>query len=437
MSLGANNIHAHFKTACLDDMKEIVESYKGSVSRKPPYSGVEKVRNSALSSFNNLGLVCREPLESLESSYKSLEEKCEKEKEEEEEKEKEKAKGEEGLRALASDTGSSNYGSNNRRSSSSQQDRRRNKDRYSGGNIDNQEFSYTLSDRFPERGDGAKGLGGLSEFGDKGGVDKGYKTDEKYKRTREYKTSESGSKGLEGGKSLSGDSTGLGSGKPGGSAGLGSRVVNAPLRAWSSAKNKVKEMGVKADKNIRDYLLKDNPSYLRYENGYVMTEEQKSRMGSEEELTGLSGLPKSLRKKAYGVYNTMVPISDEEFRKRAGFMRHDVDLFEVNDLLFCRFCLTTIAKSREQRDKCGLPGMGKCGDLEAVIKRYNELAEYQLIKPEEKKVIIQQKLEREREKRELANQGLTREEQLRRISNGLDEAEQKAKKVRKSMGMSF
>ena len=77
LSLGANNIHAHFKTACLDDMKEIVESYKGSVSRKPPYSGVEKVRNSALSSFNNLGLVCREPLESLESSYKSLEEKCE------------------------------------------------------------------------------------------------------------------------------------------------------------------------------------------------------------------------------------------------------------------------------------------------------------------------------------------------------------------------
>ena len=340
---------------------------------------------------------------------------------------------------MASDTGSSNYGSNNRRSSSSQQDRRRNKDRYSGGNIDNQEFSYTLSDRFPERGDDAKGLGGLSEFGDKGGVDKGYKTDEKYKRAGEGqdKKSESGSKELEGGKSLSGDSTGLGSGKPGGSAGLGSRVVNAPLRAWSSTKNKVKEMGVKADKNIRDYLLKDNPSYLRYENGYVMTEEQKSRMGSEEELTGLSGLPKSLREKAYGVYNAMVPISDEEFRKRAGFMRPDVDLFEVNDLLFCRFCLTTIAKSREQRDKCGLPGMGKCGDLEAVIKRYNELAEYQLIKPEEERVIVTQNLERDRERRELANQGLTREEQLRRISNGLDEAERKAKKVRKSMGMSF
>ena len=128
---------------------------------------------------------------------------------------------------------------------------------------------------------------------------------------------------------------------------------------------------------------------------------------------------------------------DEEFRKRVGFMRHDVDLFEVNNLLFCRFCLTTIAKSKEQRDKCELPVMGRCGDLETVIKRYNELAEYQLIKPEEKRVIVKQKLERERDRRELAYRGLTREEQLKRISNGLDEAERKAKKVRKSKGMSF
>ena len=432
LSLGAGNIHVHFKTACLADMKEIQSRYEKSVSRKPPYSGVEEVRVSVLSSFKDLGLVCEEPLDSLKAGYNRLEEKCGKKKAAENEdkdkdKAKAKAKGEEGSRALASDKGGSSYGS----SSSSQKDRGRYSDRYSGGNVDNEEFSYNSKNRFSDMGGGdVEKLRGFGGSVDKEGFynkRKGY-SDEKNKRAegKRDKVEKKGSKEF-GGESLSGDS-----------AGLGSQVINAPLKALSSIKSKVKKMGVAADKNIRDYLLKDNPSYLRYENGYVMTEEQKERMRSGGgELTGLSGISGNLRKKAYRAYNTMVPISDEEFRKRVGFMRHDVDLFEVNNLLFCRFCLTTIAKSKEQRDKCELPVMGRCGDLETVIKRYNELAEYQLIKPEEKRVIVKQKLERERDRRELAYRGLTREEQLKRISNGLDEAERKAKKVRKSKGMSF
>ena len=426
LSLRANNIHVHFKTSCLADMEAVVSNYKRSVSRKPPYSGEEKVRSSVLSSFNNLGLVCEKPLNSLGRSFESLEKKCDEEKAEKEEKDKKKGGG---LRVLSSDKGSSNNGSNNRRSPSSKKDRGV---RSSGGNVNNEEFRYNRDNRDNRYSGGGnvkkfKGFGELDDdAGDK--IKRGYETDEKYKRVdgNQDKREKKGSKELGGGKSLSGDS-----------ASLGSRVIKAPLNALSAVKSKVKEMGVTADKNIRDYLLKDNPSYLRYENGYIMTEEQRERMRSGEEPTGLSGIPKSLREKAYVVYNTMTPISDEEFRKRVGLMRHDVDLFEVNNLLFCRFCLTVVAKNKEQRDECGLPAMGKCGDLETVIRRYNELAEYQLIKPEEKKVIIMQKLEREREQRELANRGLTREERLEKIYKGLDEAERKAKKVRESRGMSF
>ena len=429
------NIHYKFNTACKDDLKEIERHFQQSLT-KPPFNRDELKGVGSLASLSktrnlDLGIICQSPFEDLKERYESLD--CsEEEKKEEEDKKKEEDKNQEEAQknsAYQPSWTGGGWGASSR----SQEDEirqmyaKKSKNPYSPSpsHQDSQEFNYSQTTDFNNySGDGSSN--GSSFGGSSFNKGEGYKS-----KRDQYKTGQSGAEesylvDSKSKDSKADDPTDLSGGEEGSSSkgSLTGGILNAPSQAWNKVKDKAKEIGSEADKRLRDYLLSDNKGMLQYKHGYrdVRTNEEKRLQDSPS--TGIRGLPRNLREKAYEAYNKIAPIQKEEWRKRMGLMHEDVDLFEVQDLLFLRACYTLYNK-----EECDEPDDPKAEGrtLETVITRYNELAGLQLITPSEE---VKMQINKER-------RGLTKDQDLQRMMNSLDETERKAKKTREQMGLAY
>ena len=419
-----SDIHTRFKTGCASDMHEIQENFRKTVRTRSPYSGEEKLRGTVLPRETNLGVICEEPFEVLSSSYKNLSEVC-KETEDEKKEEKDKNKEVQGASDVGSGWGSSSSSQEDeiRRSQAEKDSTYRPDYRVSG----DKEFQYSSGESFAEGEGSEDGLRrGLNltgsnfdkaEEGYRGNNNRGLAPNEGGGYVEDYKKEVEGS--LQDGDGIAGSDASSGGGI------FSEGLLDAPSKSWEALTGKAKELGLKADKNLRDYLLKDNKGMLQYKHGYkdVRTSEEKREW--DDSSTGIRGLPRRIREKAHDAYNKVNPMSQEEWRKRASMMTEDVDLFKVSDLLFLRVCYTI-----DNKEECDEPGDPEAEgrNLESVIEDTNRLAESQLIRRPSEKLKIQMNRER---------RGLTREQELERRLNSLKETERRAKKVRQEMGLSY
>ena len=420
--------HIKYKTKCQGHIREIHDNFEASLAKSPYNNESARLRGRRLSSLTSFKSFCELPVKSLIASYESLEKTCEDGDRKEAKKEEDKNQTAQANQAQSYSVGNTGWGTSSRSQEDEIRERYGNTNRNynpNSPNRDNQEFNYSQSTKF----NAGSGLTGSSYYqgakSDNLGNSKKSKSGDPNNRnslTSEYSNQEDydaskreGADGYEG----AGKGSDLSSG-----GNLAGGVLSGPSRAWDATKKKAKEIGLEVDKRVRDYLLKDT-DMLKYRNGYLRTE--KERMEERTPSTGIRGLPRRLREKAYEAYSNRFPISREEYRKRMGLMRENVDLAEVQDLMFYRFCYTRFGK-----EECDEPNDPKAKDrtLESVITRYNELAESQLITPEEKFAISQERLRRQRS-------SLTREQDLNRMINSLEESERKAKITREQMGLSF
>lgn len=416
------SIHAKFNTACVAPMKAVHTNFQESM-KKSPYRGVEGLADSVLSNVSDIGGVCKSPWKILAAEYEGLAQKCGTQTAEKEEGEK---------KSVAESAGSSSQvvaSSNNVRgvggwgeAPRSQEDEIR--DMYERRN---NPFG-SIRDLSGEAIKGANPLGYQAELDKSGLSDLAAKYKESSNRSggadKEGRAGvrEEGARSLK--ESLAGPSSSTGGLS---SRSLVSSLLDRTTATWNALKGVAKEKASTADKHIRDYLLQDTDR-LMYRHGYRWPKGRKS-VWDRSVKRGIAGLPEEIRSRVYKRYNKVFPMSREEFRKRMGLMKEHVDLFEVNDLLFYRYCYTTYGK--EECDEENDPE-AKGRTLESIISRYNELAESSLITPRESR-----KIEHERRKTAREKRGLTREEELARLNRSLEESEKRAKQVRRKMGLGF
>ena len=445
MPVGVPNIHSHLGTPCVDSMLRILHGYRQSVLSKVPYSGFSEISSSTLASVNDLGLVCRDPLESLDHSLSRLDEICEENQDstedddtEDDDAENDDRQNREGQTQQRLLSHSDSYQRGSGRGSS-----------YGGSSRSaSEEFSYEatnhkgLNRSLSSFGSGAfqepKGYGSNNHGSDnqrvyqfqgedsvRTFVGKRASSQADLERGTESSSSQTEETALQGETFKGGTPSQTGAGFASSSSGF----LSVPSRIWSATRDKMTDLGQATDGRIRDHLLQDGTFYTSQSGYSNMTK------GEREAPSGIAGIAQKTRQGAYRAYNRMNPISREDLRRRMGFMRSNVDLFEVNDALFCRICLT-LSQNSEERGNCEMPRRS-CDSLENEIAKLNEWSEYQLERPNEARVMVEQRLERERQQREIANQGLTRDEQLTNINKSLQKTEEQAKKYRANQGMTF
>ena len=390
-----DNIHFKYGTECKGVLEEINENFKKSLS-KTPYSTKEELREKDLdlSSSINLGVICEGPEENLQLSYNELEEVC---------KEEEVAK----KRQVASSLSSVEPGS------LSEEELLKG----NGNNKDSQLFQYE------EVGRGASAVSGGSVGLAGGGIETGTETgtgsgigagtgsgigagigadsntlleansnaslmdnnylaeeayEESYKEAYEESYKEGYKEGYEGKKleskeSASGNTNVVSSNNhPQVEAELSEEEAGFSKRVV----DKMKEGVIHLDKKFRDFLLSHH------------TLKRRSK-----------GKIEKLKDKGFELYNRMFPNEDymnNVFAPKAGFMRQGVKLREVTSLMSYWFCKV---KKQKPMHGCALSlddPERYTRSFEGVLKRLNFLTGRQLVTPEEKRMIKEERVRRKK-----------------------------------------
>ena len=387
LNLRTKNIHAQYKTSCLQDMEDIHKNFKDNVSNKTPYAEEGRLKSGSLLIIREIGEVCKAPFEAFEKSYENWAKQCgKKEDTQEEDTQEENTQAKKNDIFAGKDLGTG-WGSR----SVSQEDQIRrnaqNNSRYGGSDRDTESSQYT------QRGVSNVGVGGVGNLGGSGNFNSlnpgtyGEAYGEKnYGLGKEADGQGYGSAGTDGSAGTSGgfeatqlESTTTASGGDfSGMAGDGGFLS----RTVANVKKKGTEALETTGQHVRDYLLSDTKMW-QYKNGYTQNAGRQNSGGL------VSGISKKIREVSHEAYNTVVPIKREEFRKRMGFYSENVNLFEVSDLWFCRICLRD--SSATDKSKCSLEDRGRCGSLRSVVTRTNELAESQVVTPEEQGIMQKEK----------------------------------------------
>ena len=382
-----DNIHFKYGTECKGVLEEINENFKESLS-KTPYSTKKELREKDLdlSSSINLGVICEGPEENLQLSYNELEEVC---------KEEEVAK----KRQVASSLSSVEPGS------LSEEELLKG----NGNNKDSQLFQYE------EVGRGASAVSGGSVGLAGGGIETGTETgtgsgigagigadsntlleansnaslmdnnylaeeayEESYKEAYEESYKEGYKEGYEGKKleskeSASGNTNVVSSNNhPQVEAELSEEEAGFSKRVV----DKMKEGVIHLDKKFRDFLLSHH------------TLKRRSK-----------GKIEKLKDKGFELYNRMFPNEDymnNVFAPKAGFMRQGVKLREVTSLMSYWFCKV---KKQKPMHGCALSlddPERYTRSFEGVLKRLNFLTGRQLVTPEEKRMIKEERVRRKK-----------------------------------------